>query len=71
MDINEIKALPYDKIIADVCKAKIEMAARDAEWKKAAEVLNNYSLIFHVLAVLLTFAFFFFEEFFLSNNKLF
>lgn len=49
----------------------MEMAERDAEWKKAAEVLNNYSLIFHVLAVLLTFAVFFVEEFFLSNYRLF
>ena len=49
------KALSDDKLIADVVKTEMKMAERDAEWKIAAEVLNIYSLIIHVLAVLFTF----------------
>ena len=55
-------------VIANVFETKIKMAQRDAEWKKAAEVLNNYSLIFHVLAVTLTFVLVFFDALILSNK---
>ena len=48
------KTLAHDKVIADVMKTQIKMAERDGEWKKAAEVLNMYSLIFHISAVALT-----------------
>ena len=48
------KTLAHDKVIADVMKTQIKMAERDGEWKKAAEVLNMYSLIFYTLAVALT-----------------
>jgi hypothetical protein len=60
--------LADDKVIAKVFETQIKMAARDEEWKKAAEVLNNYSLILHVLAVLLTFGVVFFDALFLSNK---
>ena len=60
--------LAHDKVIADVFETKIKMAARDAEWKKAAEVLNNYSLILHILVVLFTVGLVFFEALFLSNK---
>ena len=53
------KILSDDAVIADVIKAEIKMAARDAEWKKAAEVLNIFSLIFHILIVVITFLFVF------------
>ena len=60
--------LQSDMVIANVFETKIKMAARDAEWKKAAEVLNNYSLIFHVLAVMLTFGIVFLDDLILSNK---
>jgi hypothetical protein len=50
-----VETLADDRVIADVIETQIKMAERDAEWKKAAEVLNIYSLIIHVLVVLSTF----------------
>ena len=58
-----IKTLSDDRGIEDVIRTQIKMAERDAEWKKAAEVLNIYSLIIHVLAVLITSCFVFFDVF--------
>ena len=49
-----VKTMAQDEVIADVIETQIKMAERDGEWKKAAEVLNIYSLIFHILAVALT-----------------
>ncbi|XP_028392108.1 neuronal acetylcholine receptor subunit alpha-9-like isoform X2 [Dendronephthya gigantea] len=51
-----------DKAIADVIETEIELAERDAEWKKAAEVLNIYSLLIHILVVIFTFCFVFIDS---------
>ncbi|XP_028410626.1 neuronal acetylcholine receptor subunit alpha-10-like [Dendronephthya gigantea] len=64
-NLDEITILNnFDKPIKHFFETKREMAARDEEWKKAAEVLNNFSLIFHILGVTLTFGLLFLEYLF-------
>lgn len=53
--------LTDDKVIAQVMEAQIKMSIRDAQWKRAAEVLNIYSLIIHVFVVLMTLCFVFLD----------
>ena len=55
------KIVSDDEVIAEVIKTEIKMAARDAEWKKAAEVLNIFSLIIYILVVVFTFCFIFID----------
>lgn len=43
-----------EKVISTIFQNLTENAARDAEWKKAAEVLNYYALIFHLIVVMVT-----------------
>ena len=52
-----------DKIITTIVQQRSKNATRDAEWKKAAEVLNYYALIFHLIAVIITFGGTFWEDF--------
>ena len=53
-----------DKVISTIVQQRSKNATRDAEWKKAAEVLNYYALIFHLIAVIITFGGVFCVEFF-------
>ena len=55
------KIVSDDEVIAEVIKTEIKMAARDAEWKKAAEVLNIFSLIIYILVVVFTFCLIFID----------
>ena len=53
-----------DKAIGNVVLEREKLAMRDAEWKKAAEVVNNFALILHVVVVIITFGVVFFKAFF-------
>ena len=44
-----------DKVVYVRLQEKKKFSKRDKEWKKAAEVLNNICLLFHLLFVIATF----------------